>query len=61
MKFGENQSAMRTVAARALLLWAMQDRSESAAFRASLFGETREGHHHPLKRTPRLAIARRTA
>ena len=49
------------MSARALLLWAMQDRSESAAFRASLFGETREGHHRPLKRAPRLAIARRTA
>jgi diguanylate cyclase len=31
------------MSARALLMWAMRDRSESAAFRASLFGETREG------------------
>jgi diguanylate cyclase (GGDEF)-like protein len=33
----------RPMSARALLMWAMRDRSESAAFRASLFGETREG------------------
>jgi diguanylate cyclase (GGDEF)-like protein len=33
----------KPMSARALLMWAMRDRSESAAFRASLFGETREG------------------
>jgi diguanylate cyclase (GGDEF)-like protein len=32
----------KPMSARALLMWAMRDRSESAAFRASLFGETRE-------------------
>jgi EAL domain-containing protein (putative c-di-GMP-specific phosphodiesterase class I) len=32
----------RPMSARALLMWAMRDRSESGAFRASLFGETRE-------------------
>jgi len=33
----------KPMSARALLLWAIRDRSESAEFRASLFGETREG------------------
>jgi diguanylate cyclase len=32
----------KPMTARALLLWAMDDRSVSAAFRASLFGETRQ-------------------
>jgi diguanylate cyclase len=32
----------KPMTARALLLWAMDDRSVSAAFRDSLFGETRE-------------------
>ena len=32
----------KPMTARALLLWAMDDRSASAAFRDSLFGETRQ-------------------
>jgi predicted signal transduction protein with EAL and GGDEF domain len=33
----------KPMSARALLMWAMRDRSETTAFRPSLFGETREG------------------
>ncbi|MEO5695556.1 MAG: EAL domain-containing protein [Burkholderiaceae bacterium] len=39
----------KPMSARALLLWAMDDRSESAAFRDSLFGETRQVSRQGLR------------
>jgi diguanylate cyclase (GGDEF)-like protein len=37
----------KPMTARALLLWAMDDRNVSAVFRPSLFGETRQASAHP--------------
>jgi diguanylate cyclase (GGDEF)-like protein len=42
----------RPMTARALLLWALGDRQESAAFRNSLFGETRQATVMPLDEEP---------
>jgi diguanylate cyclase (GGDEF)-like protein len=51
----------RPMSARALLMWAMRDRSESAEFRASLFGETREAPSLTAARHARAQSARRGA
>jgi predicted signal transduction protein with EAL and GGDEF domain len=51
----------RPMSARALLMWAMRDRSESADFRASLFGETREVPSLTAARQARVLAARRGA
>ena len=40
----------KPMSARALLLWALEDRSSSAAFRDSLFGETRQATREMLTR-----------
>ena len=42
----------RPMTARALLLWALGDRGESAAFRTSLFGETRQTSRLPTRPLP---------
>ena len=42
----------KPMTARALLLWAMDDRSASAVFRDSLFGETRQGSRQSALRLP---------
>ncbi len=42
----------KPMTARALLLWAMDDRSASAVFRASLFGETRQGTRQSALKLP---------
>ena len=43
----------KPMTARALLLWAMDDRSVSAVFRPSLFGETRQASlNAPLQADP---------
>ncbi|MEP7101328.1 MAG: EAL domain-containing protein [Burkholderiales bacterium] len=43
----------KPMTARALLLWAMDDRSTSAVFRDSLFGETRQASRQVLKQSVR--------
>ncbi len=45
----------KPMSARALLLWAIGDRSESVAFRDSLFGETRETTREMSRQTLRTA------
>jgi diguanylate cyclase (GGDEF)-like protein len=46
----------KPMTARALLMWAMDDRSVSAVFRPSLFGETRQAsRQHEFEVTTRLA------
>jgi diguanylate cyclase len=42
----------KPMTARALLLWAIGDRSEAAVFRTSLFGETRQGSRASARSVP---------
>ena len=46
----------KPMSARALLLWAIGDRSESVAFRDSLFGETRQTTREMSRQTLRSAV-----
>ncbi len=45
----------KPMTARALLLWAIGDRSEAAVFRNSLFGETRQGTRQEARNVARVS------